>query len=657
MRKALLLALIFGVALAACRPDPTPTPSPPTATYPPQATPTPLGGPLVIFWSIVDSAADGSAATYTVRINASGGTAPYTYYHGATRLDGATFTVSQPCPPDAPVTFDIRVESADGQADAMQGTLPATCPTPAPLVEATPTVAGAPAIANPDRPPAGRPAFYALTFGASADAHATLLFPAGTARVVARWRHQLIAEDETVHRRITYTPGRPEPTTARPWQEASDTWDHDPDGEATYTIESGPAGAPLEPGVYTLRLSLQSDPYRFVEGAFVVLPEAVEVGGVARFGVPASTDAPQACLLWQIGPTSADLDYRLLDDPTDLLTSWGAQGFAPSPDGARVAYVSAFLGFGGQPVRQPHVYTWDGGVDRALDLDGGGRRAGLVGRWDAAGGHGRDRRHSLRRGRRQRAALLAGRGASALCAGRQPPRLRARRRGAGDPRPRRRGARGRGDGVGGDGRDCLDARRRAAVLRRAGAAGPAGAGRLRQRRAVDGERGRRGRGALVGEHLRQPARPADCARWPLLAGEGRHRRGGRLPGRRAPARLRPGDGGPDAPGPHAVGHQRRGRERLPLADGGRFPAGAPAALLRAGGGVHPRGGGERARGVARRPAEHAHRPGLPLGSGQATRGSWSRIEPQITQITRIQKQSRPSSMWVASRKLVAFGKL
>ncbi len=368
MRRASPLALILLTALAACQPGSTPVPPSPTATYAPLPTETPPGGPLIIFWTIVDATAEGDRATYTVRINASGGAPPYAYYSDDTRLTGATFTLTQPCPPAEPAVFRLRVESADGQTDAMQGALPDRCPTPAPLADVTPTVGGAPAIANPERPPADRPALYALTFGDASETPAMSLFPAGTARVFARWRYQLIPAGETVHRRLMYAPARAEPTIARPWREEFFTWDKGADGETTHLVETDTPGAPLEPGAYTLRLSLQSEPYRFVEAAFIVLPPPVEIGSAARFGVPATTDAPQACLLWQVGPGSADLEYRLLSDPTDLPARWGAESFAPSPDGARVAYVSVFPDLGGAPTRQPHVYTWDGGADLALDL-------------------------------------------------------------------------------------------------------------------------------------------------------------------------------------------------------------------------------------------------------------------------------------------------
>ena len=371
-RLALLWGFIAAAAIAAaCQPGPTPTPTPPpvTATFIPRPTETPPGGPLVIFWSIVNAVATADRATYTVRINASGGIAPYTYYHDDVKLSGATFTVEQLCPPARATTFNIRVESSDGQTDAMQGALPLACPAPAPGSLIFPTEQGVEAVAQPDRPPADRPAFYALTFGSAPDVPPTSLFAFGAPGVFARWRFQKIAPGETVRRQIRFAPARAEPGEARIWREETFAWSLGADGDASYLIETDPPGAPLEPGAYTLRLALASDPYRFVEATFVVFPAPVDLGGAARFGVEAATDASQTCLLWQIGPGSADLDYRALNNPTDLLTSWGARDFAAAPDGARIAYVSVYPGLGGGPVRQPRVFNWEDGADAPLDAE------------------------------------------------------------------------------------------------------------------------------------------------------------------------------------------------------------------------------------------------------------------------------------------------
>lgn len=342
------------LALSACNPTPTATPLP-TRSF---ATATPPGGSLVIFWSIINAEASGAAARYTVRINADGGHEPYIYYHDDQILSGASFTVSQPCPPTEPLTFTIAVESADGQRDSMEGSLPLRCPTPAPTLHAAPTTESniAPAAAG-DRPPTGRPAFYALTFSENAAKPPRYIFPAGTTEVVARWHYQHLELGETVHLTVNFTPGRPEAVRqAHLWEQQ--TYNSDSDGSTTHRLAPDAAGA-LEPGLYTLRLVMESAPYRFEEASFVVLAAPVELNHAVRLGIEAEGLSGPACLLWQIGPTSDKLTYRQLKSPNpdDLLATWQAHDFAFSPDAAEVAYITGDL----------RLYDWTNDSYRLLD--------------------------------------------------------------------------------------------------------------------------------------------------------------------------------------------------------------------------------------------------------------------------------------------------
>lgn len=108
--------------------------APPTATKRPTALATrkPISsGPLAFTYDIIGiRRLPDNSAILTLRVNATGGSGRYTYYHDDSKQTGPTFDVPGHC--GKPFVHTLKVTSTDGQGVAQTYFINGVCPTPTP---------------------------------------------------------------------------------------------------------------------------------------------------------------------------------------------------------------------------------------------------------------------------------------------------------------------------------------------------------------------------------------------------------------------------------------------------------------------------------------------------------------------------------------------